>query len=494
MYQEATKARSLFSKEIDLFQAPIDDLCHYGFMDFAQKTATFLLPPALASIYSKISGQYDSHRRDKFNRYYFYLTILVFMLRDVPFAEKIVKRYLEKENPDQDMSKSLHDIRQKLKELTVLEAMEYYWENHSKKKRMELLDGDKEFFLLCRKIQNDKMMQRNKIVIANELERICGFKRCENPKEYGRVRKYFLRFRKKFQSELFKDLHWPSEAFNFFITMLRWRFVESFPGCYVLISMYDTDVKVNMLQKLAFEAANRNPRGNSPPPLYSKLLSDYKKLKVKFDELQTKENNGNELGAQLKKIELTLIRRNTYAVWSSYHKTLYSSEEQDEILLRYAMLGNADAAGQIGWKALGFLELPIEISPRGKLIRTRKILVASGFKCIPAQTRLHYIEFDLWLPEKPKGKHEFLNEFCDESQASIQRDFYRSIINCNNQNQQSTIFAHYKIPATPDNFSRLMQIADIFPHNFTFTLQFEGRLKKVVFLLERNEKLSPPRT
>ena len=63
---------------------------------------------------------------------------------------------------------------------------------------------------------------------------------------------------------------------------------------------------------------------------------------------------------------------------------------------------------------------------------------------------------------------------------------------CNDKNQQSLIFAHYIIPATPDNFSRLMQIADMFSPNFTFTIQFEGRLKKVVFL-KRNEKLLPHR-
>ena len=510
MDQKKTKKFEISNSIFALFQEPISDLRRYDFMDFAQKTADFLLPADLASIYTDIAKQYNSNKSGISGRYYYYLTILVFMLRDVPQAPYIINHYAISSKREDILSKdgdprskslkrfdpmisAVHGIRQKIKYLTLLDAIENYWKTAGAKKTKKMSKEYSEFISLCKKIHRDKMMQRGKVVIADELEKICEFKRSENPKEYGRVRKSFLRFQKKFQAELFKELPWPSEAFDFFLEMLHWRFSESFPGCYVLNNVCDSDVKVNLLKQQAFGAASRNPQGNIPPKAHSRLSHDYKKLNEEYQKQQNEGGGNDELEMALKSTELKLIRQNNPVALRCCHdhEALYSPKERNEILLRRAIWGSPNAAKTMEWKALGFSGLPVELSPRGKHIRTAKLITASGLRCIPAQTHLIRMEFDLLIPERQRKKNEFLNEFCDMSQASDQINFYQAIINNNTSKAQPLIFVHYKIPVTPENFSRLMQNAGIFPPNLIFTVIFEGRLKKQV-LLNWNEKLPPP--
>lgn len=469
-----------------LFQEPIETLCSYTAVDFAEQSAAAILPDKLRTLYLDQCKIYREINNEIAQDYLLYLTALVLIYRKCERAEKIIKQFIC--TPDS------HAPQLRIKNPVWLKCVKM----HEAIKRMGLLQSIKE---KSSNIKRDtdyvKMLSiwrkrsRSHVVISKELEETFHFNRKENPEEYERLRKKFLRFRQKHQENLFKDLPWPSDDFYFFIDILKWCFIEITPGIYVLKNVGDSDVMVKTFLLKAFNVADQISQRRSRKALVNKIFAEYERLCKNKQHISNNNNaETKKLEPKIKKLETRLIRYNDSRVLG---KTIasYSKDERQRlhIELRSAIIGSKNQAVGMGWTANGFTNLPIEISPLGKFIQTRRHLTGNGFKCIPAGSRLNSIQFELYIPQSdgssdssPGSDDKVLRSLKMISKPVKILDFFHS---------RKGRFMFFDIPATLMNFSKLMKLANSFPANTPFTITFEGNLKKTVFL-KPYENIYPP--
>ena len=465
--------KSQGNNDIDsLFRQPIETLCSYTAVDFAEHSAAAMLPDELRALYLKQCELYRPIENEIAQDYLLHLTVLVFIYRKCAQAEKIINQFIcdpdfhvrqpRTKNPVWQKCVKMHAA---IKKLGLLQSVK---EKSARIKR----DSDYVNMLsLCRK------KSHSNIVISEELEKTFHFNRKENPEQYERLRKRFLRFRKKYRENSFKNLPWPSDDFYFFADILKWCFVEIDPGFYILEDIGDSDVNVNTFLLKAFNVADQIPQRKSTRARVDKIFAEYTRLTQKFEQCIHDKNRAEKikLRPKIKELETSLIKYNESSVIHD-PVTAYSKAEQQKlnITLRGAIIGRTEEAKAMQWKANGFTELPIELSPRGKFIQTREHLTGNGFKCIPAGSILTNIQLELYVPQS--------EGMSDNDTLLFLKRISKSAKLCDSPYSRMGRFMLFDIPVTLKNFSELMQKADLFPVNASFTITFKGRMKKTVFL------------
>ena len=464
-----------------LFQKPIETLCSYTAVDFAEQAAAAMLPDELRALYLKQCELYRSTKNEIVQDYLLHLTVLVFIYRKCAQAEKIIKQFIC--DPDFKI------LQPRIKNPVWLKCVKM----HEAIKKMGLLQSIKE---KSSNIKRDtdyvnmlsicKKRSRSSIIISEELEKTFHFDRKKNPKEYERLRKKFLRFRKTYRENLFKDLPWPSDDFYFFIDILKWCFIEISPGFYVLENVGNSDARVQAFLFKAFNVAEQIPQQSSRKALVAKIYAEYKRLVQEFEQCIRSKNRAGKakLKPKIKKLEESLIRYNKSPVFLD-PVVIISEADKEKIhfTLRGAIIGLPELAKKMEWKANGFTELPIELSPRGKFIQTRKHLTGNGFKCIPAGSKLNSIQFELCVPQ--------LDDLFDDEMLTFLEKVSKPVKTHESPYSRMGRFMFFDIPATLKNFSELMKRADWFLPNTPFTITFEGNLKKTVFLKQYENLFTP---
>ncbi|MBO4405460.1 MAG: hypothetical protein J5821_01895, partial [Alphaproteobacteria bacterium] len=430
------------------------------------------------------------HKEDNYiaQDYLLHLTILVFIYRKCKNATEIIKQYIC--DPDfSDPSPQMNPVWQKcirmhsaIREIGVLESI---------KKQCYNFEKDTEEWKM---LQICKKRLHSKIVISKELEKLFRINQKDNPREYERLRKKFLRFRKENRESLFKELPWPTDDFYFFVDIVKWCFIEINPGIYVLKNLGDSDIDINMFLLGALNIADRIPQRKSKNRYIAKIVAKYTKKAKKY-ELALQCKNSPETAAlkhEIKVLETKLIKYNNESVIKDPHTAFSKKEEQSlRIALRGAVIGMAERAKELHWKANGFTDLPIEISPRGRFIRTRKHITGQRFRCIPAGSLLTKIQLELYAPKSDNKADDAIFTFLKKMSKNTK------ILEAPFKDMGTLLL--FEIPVSLRNFSELMQHADLFQANTQFTVIFKGGLRKTVFLklskeLSQHEYLQESRT